>query len=157
MDYFIKFFSTLDPWHWLIIGGALLILEVLTPGGFFFLWMGICAAISAGIAWMYPHLSWEYQVGIFAILSITTVSMWRIFANKRYIKHQENLVNRRAQQYIGQSFILDQAIVNGQGRVKLGDGMWTIKGKDAPKGTIVTIVETDGTYLIVEEEKGLFR
>jgi len=39
------FFSNIDYWHWLILGGVLLIIEVIAPS-FFFLWLSIAAAIT---------------------------------------------------------------------------------------------------------------
>ena len=53
---------------------------------------------------------------------------------------------------IGQTVTVSEALVSGQGRVKVGDSAWLCKGPDAPIGAYVRIVGADGSVLIVEPE-----
>ena len=87
---------------------------------------------------------------LFAVLSLVAV-----FAARRYLRSQEGesdrpLLNRRALQHVGRSYVLAEAIENGRGKVKIGDTLWRVEGPDAPAGTQVTVTGADGTVLIVE-------
>ncbi|MGI9504126.1 MAG: NfeD family protein [Geminicoccaceae bacterium] len=42
-----------------------------------------------------------------------------------------------------------QPIVNGRGRIKLGDGTWAVTGPDLPAGHMVEIVGAEGALLKV--------
>ena len=46
--------------------------------------------------------------------------------------------------------VVDQAIEQGQGRVRVGDGVWMARGADAPQGARVRITGTQGSCLLVE-------
>ena len=43
-------------WHWLILGVALIILEILMPGAYF-LWMGISAAAVGAAMFIFPEMN----------------------------------------------------------------------------------------------------
>ena len=51
---------------------------------------------------------------------------------------------------IGETVTVVDAIVDGRGRVKVGDGVWPAKGADCEVGTKVRITGADGTVLVVE-------
>ena len=59
-------------WHWWILAGILLILELTIPA-FFFLWLGIAAAATGLIVMVMPGLSMETQLVLFAVLCF----VWR--------------------------------------------------------------------------------
>ena len=60
------------------------------------------------------------------------------------------MLNQRAAQLVGRVVPLEQAIVNGQGRVQIADAYWNVSGPDLPAGTAVRIVASDGMNLRVE-------
>ena len=47
---------------------------------------------------------------------------------------------------------LDQAIVGGRGRVRIGDSSWIAEGPDLPAGTRVRVVAVEGVVLKVQAE-----
>ena len=59
-------------------------------------------------------------------------------------------LNVRGQQYVGRSVVVEQAIENGRGRVRVGDTLWSAEGPDTPAGTSVTVTGTRGTVLVVK-------
>ena len=63
-------------WHWWILAGLLLIIELTVPA-FFFLWLGIAAGATGLIVLVFPDLGIESQLVLFAILSIVAVIAWR--------------------------------------------------------------------------------
>ena len=50
----------------------------------------------------------------------------------------------------GPLFVVHQAIVDGRGKVKVGDGVWMVTGPDSPVGTQVRVVGQEGVILKVE-------
>ena len=59
-------------------------------------------------------------------------------------------LNRRGEQYVGRTFTLQEAIVNGSGKIRLDDLIWKIHGQGCPMGTRVTVTGADGVVLLVE-------
>jgi membrane protein implicated in regulation of membrane protease activity len=143
-------FSQLQFWHWWIVGVALVIIEIITPG-FFLLWIGIAAGVTGVIVLLAPVLSWEVQVLIFAPLAVAAVVAARYYLLKHPIETADATLNRRGSQYIGHVFNLDEAIVNGVGKVKVGDTFWRVEGSDLPVGAKVKVTGIVGTVLKVEK------
>ena len=60
-------------------------------------------------------------------------------------------LNRRGEQYVGRHFTLEEAIVNGQGKIRVDDSTWKIEGpEDLPAGSQVQVIAVAGTVLKVE-------
>ena len=64
-----------EPWHWLLLGGALIVIEALAPG-FVALWLGIAAVLTGGVAWLLPSLGWQAQILVFAVLAVAAIYGW---------------------------------------------------------------------------------
>jgi membrane protein implicated in regulation of membrane protease activity len=58
----------------------------------------------------------------------------------------------RGAQYIGRRVTVEEAIVSGRGKVRVGDTIWPAQGEDAAKGSLVQVVGVNGTVLVVERE-----
>ncbi len=140
--------SELQAWHWALAGIVLMILEIFAPG-VFFMWMGLAAGIVAGIVWMVPDLSWQLQVLIFAALSILTVIAGRKLMDAFPSTSEEPNLNRRGEQYIGRTFTLDEPIINGEGKIRVDDTTWKIRGADCEAGNKVTVTGVDGVVFLV--------
>ncbi|TDK34129.1 NfeD family protein [Luteimonas terrae] len=140
--------------RWDVAGwGALALLlmaaETLAPGAFL-LWMGFAAAAVFLVALFAPGLTLLTQVALFVVLSFLSVLIYQKFFRKRARPSDQPLLNRRAQQHVGRVVPLEQGIVAGRGRVKIGDAFWVVEGPDLETGTPVRIVGTDGVNLHVE-------
>lgn len=136
-------------WHWWILAGALLILELTSPV-FFFLWIGFSAAAVGFLLLVFPGLPIEAQLVLFGVLSIVAVLAWRKYREVHPPASDQPLLNQRGQQYSGRIFTLNHPIVNGVGKVKVDDSTWRVKGPDLPSGTNVRVIGVDGTVFIVE-------
>lgn len=150
MDSILAFLTGIDYWYWFIFAGVLLILEVLTGGGFM-LWIGISAAVVGVVMVIFPHLFWPYQFLIFAIVAILSCIVWRNHLRKNPIQTDKPHLNRRSQQYLGRIFTLQEPIVDQVGRVHIGDTLWRVSGNDQAAGTKVKVVDVDGVTLKVEK------
>ncbi len=138
-----------DFWHWWMLAIVLVIIEILAPT-FFALWMAVAAAITGVILYLIPEMTWEYQVFLFAILSVVSIVVWRQYYSKNPIATDEPLLNRRGEQYVGRVITLHEAIVDGQGKVKVDDSTWKIEGEDCPAGTKIKIVSINNVVFQVE-------
>lgn len=147
-------FAELGPWNWMVLGFALLALEIVVPG-VFLLWIGIAAILTGALSlqlWGWEPWTWQVQVLVFLALSLISA-----FAGKRIMgngeaESDEPLLNRRSEQMVGRTATLAEPIAEGVGRVRLGDTIWRITGPDLPAGTRVRIVAARGSDLIVEAE-----
>jgi len=136
-------------WHWWILAGLLLILELTAPA-FFFLWLGIAAAAVGLILLVFKDIPIETQLVLFSIASIVAVLAWRKYRESRPVTTDQPNLNRRGHQYINRVFSLDSPIVNGVGKVTVDDSTWKVKGPDLPTGTPVRVTGVDGTVFTVE-------
>ena len=140
--------SSLGPWNWFILAVALLILETVIPG-VHFLWFGL-AAVVIGFLGLATGLSWQWQMLAFGLLSVLAVFWVRKYARPDVSISDQPDLNVRGQQYIGRSLVVEQAIQNGRGKVRVGDSIWAVEGPDAPAGARVTVTGAKGTVLVVE-------
>jgi membrane protein implicated in regulation of membrane protease activity len=136
-------------WHWWILAGLLLILELTAPA-FFFLWLGIAAAAVGMILLVFPSISVESQLVLFAIASIVSVVAWRKYREARPLITDQPNLNRRGHQYIGRVFSLTAPISNGVGKVTVDDSTWKVKGPDLPAGTHIKVTGVEGVVFKVE-------
>lgn len=144
----VEFIAANAPWSWIIAGLVLLGLELVLPGGFL-LWMGISGIITGLIVLVQP-LGWPVQWLIFGVLSLVSIALWVGWSRNRKATSDRPYLNRRAEQFTGYEAVLEQPIVQGFGRVVLGDTVWRVAGPDLPAGQRVRIVGSDGNVLRVE-------
>jgi membrane protein implicated in regulation of membrane protease activity len=144
----IAFLGENAPWSWIVAGLVLLALELVVPGGFL-LWMGI-AGILTGLLTLLQPLDWPVQWLVFGVLSLASILVWVRLTRNRAAQTDRPMLNRRAEQFIGQEAVLDQPIAGGFGRLALGDTVWRIAGPDLPAGERVRIVGAEGAVLRVE-------
>ncbi len=144
------FLGTVVFWQRWILGVVLAALEIAAPG-FIFLWLGIAAGVTGLVLLVFPATSVEIQMLVFAVFSVASVALSRWYLRSRPIESEDPTLNRRAEQYIGRNFTLDQAIRDGRGKVRVGDGFWRVKGADLPAGVQVRVTGVDGATLVVEK------
>ncbi len=139
-----------DVTTWAVLALALIAAETLAPGAFL-LWMGFAAAAMLLLVLLLPGLPLVAQVALFVVLSFLSIQVYRRWFRGRGRQSDRPLLNRRAEQNIGLVAPLEQAIVAGRGRIKVGDAFWTVEGPDLPAGTLVRVVAADGAILKVQE------
>ncbi|HKY81366.1 MAG TPA: NfeD family protein [Sphingobium sp.] len=137
-----------DHWWWLVFAAVLGIGEVLLPG-VFLIWVALAAAVTGLIALLLP-LSMPVQFLVFAALCLVAVWGGRRWYAANPVASQDPLLNDRAARLVGDVVMVVEAIENGRGRVKVGDGIWLCRGPDAPVGARVRVVGADASVLKVE-------
>lgn len=140
----LEFIDGLGAWAWWVGGALLLAIEILAPGNVF-VWFGI-AAVLTGSAALVADIGWQVQLILFAVLSVVLVVAGRSWF-ARAGASEEPLLNERATRLVGQSFVLGEPIVAGNGRIRIDDTVWRLTGPDVPSGTAIRIVGHDGAVL----------
>jgi inner membrane protein len=141
------FFESINYWHWLVFGLALIIIE-LFAWSTFFLWMGVSAIMTGIVSKIIPELSWQIELLLFAALSLASIFLAQKYFPVRTI---DNELNSRAERHIGNSYTVVSNDENGA-KVKVGDSLWLAKGFDMQIGQKVKVVDTDSVTLIVEPD-----
>ena len=139
--------ETLGPWGWFIIAGLLMIGELAAPGTYL-IWLGIAAGVTGGIAFAID-LHWQMQAVLFAVLALLAVLAGRRVASRTEGATDQPFLNRRADALVGRSFVLDEPIHGGAGRVRIDDSVWRVEGEDRPAGSVVVVERIDGAILKV--------
>ena len=140
--------TVLTHWFWLSLGLVLGVAEMVAPG-FFLMWLGLAALIVGGLDYFLP-ITVAYQVAMFATLSVVTVFAGKKFLHDNPIATEDADLNNRGARLTGEIVTVAEAIVNGHGRVKVGDSVWSARGVDAELGARVKVVGADGAVLLVE-------
>lgn len=134
--------AELGPWSWWILGLLLLGAEILVPG-IFLIWIGLAAIVVGAISfllWDSAVWGWQVQLLVFAALSLISAFIGRRIMAGRDDDTDQPMLNRRMEQMIGRTAMLEEPITEGQGRIRLGDTLWTVRGPDLPAGARVKIV-----------------
>src|SRR5262249_28013720 len=117
-------------WGWFLVGFALLLLELSSPGGFYFLFFGV-GAISVGIlAWLTVVEEAWVQLLFFSIFSIVTSVLFRKrllarFAPKTGEANIDSLVGEAAT-------VMDNIDADGFGKVELRGTAWWVDRRFLP-------------------------
>lgn len=140
----------MNHWAWAGLALMLAVMELIAPG-VFFLWLSIAAFATALLAFFTPDLGWQVHLTTFAVLAIIVTWTGRRYVKQHPEPSEDEGLNRRAERLVGHVFILIEAIENGAGRIKVGDGAWRVTGPDLPQGARVKVVGADGSTLLVEQ------
>lgn len=135
-------------WSWVAAGAVLLAIELVVPGGVF-VWLGL-SAVATGAVTLLTGLPWQWQFALFAILSLVTVILWTRYRRRRPEASDSPFLNQRTSRFLGQVHTLGEPIENGEGRLRIGDTTWRVKGPDTPAGAQVKITGADASVLRVE-------
>ena len=139
--------STSPALLWGTFALALAAAELVVPG-VFLIFLAIAAAITA-IVELFVPMGGAFQLLVFAVLSALSVSAGRLWYLARPATSVDPLLNDKAARLIGQTVTVSEAIVQGEGRVKVGDSSWAVTGPDAPVGARLTVVDVNGSTLAV--------
>ncbi|MGR5119970.1 NfeD family protein [Vibrio astriarenae] len=148
----ITILEQMNHWHWLAFGLALLAVELLGTAGYF-LWIGLSAML-IGILMTFIPMSWQLQWVAFATFSLVTAWLWwRKQLNNDRASDKARDLNQKDKQLIGVVLTLEEDVIVGKNRVRIGDTTWSaISDKALKQGTVVTITEMNGITLTLKEK-----
>lgn len=141
--------NLVNNYGWWLLALVLIGAEMILPG-YFLLWIGVAAGLMGAIVLLAPALPAIAQAVVFALLAILTCTVyWRFIRPLAEHRDDQPLLNRRGEKLVGKRFVLVEPIVNGRGKVSVGDGSWLAEGPDLPAGSEVEVVACEGTALKV--------
>ena len=146
----MEWLTEISAWHWASLGIILLVLETLGTAGFL-IGSAIAAFLMAVVILIDPNMSWKWQLAVFSI----SAAIFSLIYLKRFASFNENTdqpnLNNRAAQHIGKRYTLKEAIVNGQGRIQVGDTFWKVScDTDLQAATQIEVIAVDSMTLIVK-------
>lgn len=140
----------LGGWAWVLLGLALLAIELALPG-VFAIWVGLAALAVGLITVIEPLAGWDWRAQ-----AVTFVALSGVFAvvGRRLTADdggdESRRLNRPMRDLVGRTGTLLDAIEGGTGRAKLGDTLWRVEGPDLPAGARVRVTGERGGTLSVE-------
>jgi membrane protein implicated in regulation of membrane protease activity len=134
---------------WLATALVLVIAELAAPG-FFLIFLAAAAALTGLVMLVMPGMSLIAQALLFAATTAVAVRIGRRWYHRSPPTSTDPLLNDRAARLIGKTVEVCDAIVAGEGRVRVGDGAWTAQGPDTTAGAFVRITGAKGSVLLVE-------
>lgn len=136
-------------WYWWALAAVLLVFEMMLPG-IVFLFLALGAAAAGLFLLVVADLSLEWQLAVFAVVAVASAIGLRPTLRRLQARDTTpNTINARGDSLVGRIVVLDAPILNGRGRVVLGDGSWTVIGPDMATGAKVRVTAVNGTELSV--------
>ena len=142
-------FDNLQFWHWWVFAIVLVILEIFSPGAFF-MWLGAAAGATGLALLILPEMSWEIQFIIFAAMSIIAILVGRTFFSRKSVNTDDPTLSQLEKELTGKTVEVEKPIINGSGRVKVGESTWKAQGPDCDAGKSVKVIGVKGAVLLVE-------
>lgn len=141
-------FENLNFIHWLILGIALIILELFV-WTVFLLWIGSSAITVGIIFFLLPNVSGLLQLLIFIVLAVAAT----LLSKKYYpVKTVDEQLHDKAKSHVGKECTIE-SVENGVTKVKIGESLWFAKGSDLSAGQSVKIIDVESSTFIVEPSK----
>ena len=141
-------FENLNFIHWLVLGIALIILELFV-WTVFLLWIGSSAITVGIIFFLLPNVSGLLQLLIFIVLAVAAT----LLSKKYYpVKTVDEQLHDKAKSHIGKECTIE-SVENGVTKVKIGESLWFAKGSDLSAGQSVKIIDVESSTFIVEPSK----
>jgi inner membrane protein len=138
----------MNAWFW-AIGSLIVAIAELHFPGCYLIWIAAGGGVTAILSFAYD-LSLHTQIEIFvASTLLTCVGGYFIYRNVFGSYKKEGALNDRAKQMIGAKGVVSVPIVNGHGKVKLGDTVWLAEGPDLESGAAIIVKGVRGITVIV--------
>jgi membrane protein implicated in regulation of membrane protease activity len=141
--------NLLASYGWWVLALVLIAAELIAPG-YFLLWIGLAAGVMGLVMLIFPGMPFIAQAVVFGVLAIAVCLIyWKFIRPAAELRNDQPLLNRKGERMIGRRVLVAEALVNGRGKVKVGDSVWLAEGTDAAVGATVEVVGVHGTTLTV--------
>ena len=141
-------FDNLNFMHWLVLGLALIILELFLWTTFL-LWIGASAITVSIVFYLIPDVD-----GLIQLLTFLAISVAATYLSKKYypVKTVDDELNEKAKTYIGKECKVS-SMEDGVIKVQIGKSLWFAEGTDLSVCQTVKIVGVEASTFIVEPVK----
>ena len=113
-------------WSWLLIGLMLMAMEMVSPGGFFLMFLGLAALIVGAISGFGPDLPTWLQWVLFSALSIVSLLFFRgpLLARMKAAEPKRGEVDA----LVGEvATVLEDVAPGAQGKAELRGSVWSAR------------------------------
>jgi inner membrane protein len=136
-------------WAWVILAGILALAELHVPGSYL-VWIALGAALTGAVDAAFG-VSVEGQLGTFAAGSaLSGIAGYFVYRRWHRRRRGDAPLNERSLAMVGARGTVCEAILNGRGKVRLGDGVWLANGPDLAAGMPVVVSSVQGTRVVVQ-------
>lgn len=140
-------------WLWGVAGLVLLALEMAT-GTFYVLWFGVAALLVALAVWVFPDISPARQYFIFAVLSLGSLAIWKLYYKKTETHSRVGQAQGEEIGRIGIVFETVNATQNGKIRFTqgvMGSREWSaVSSNTIEIGSQAKVIAVEGNALRIE-------
>jgi membrane protein implicated in regulation of membrane protease activity len=142
----------MEWWIWLLAGLLLLLIELVTPGGFYFMFFGIGALTVGVLAGLHAAGPVWFQLVLFSFLSLGTLWLFR----GKLLALTEGKGVAAVDSLIGETAVtVDRIAAREIGKVEMRGTSWTARNiGDQPlkRGERVKVERVEGLTLFVRPE-----
>jgi membrane protein implicated in regulation of membrane protease activity len=135
-------------WVWACLAVLIGWAELHVPGSYL-IWIAIGAGLTATSEAVWG-LSLSAQIAAFAVLSATSCGAGYFIYRRFNHPKEATPLNQRDLLLIGAQGVVCFPIVDGQGKVRLGDSVWLADGPNLPEGAHVIVKSVHVTRITVE-------
>jgi membrane protein implicated in regulation of membrane protease activity len=141
----------MEWWIWLLVGLLLLLTEVLTPGGFYFLFFGIGALVTGVLAGFDVAGPVWAQWLLFSTISVVSLLLLR----PHLIKMMGSSSAHEVDSFVGETCVaVDDIPVNGFGKAEMRGTAWNARNvgqRPLARGERCKVERVEGLLLWIRE------
>lgn len=134
---------------WMALAIALGAAELALPG-VFLVFIAFAAAMTGLTVFALPVLPPLAQLAAFSVWSAASILIGRRWYFDFPVASSDPMLNDRAARMIGELVTVVEPINGREGRVRVGDGVWSATGPDAEIGIRMRVAGIRGSTLVVE-------
>lgn len=136
--------------NWMLLGIALMVLEVMTPG-LVSVFFGLAALVVGILVWLWPAFPVSVQYVVFALLSVIFLFLLRRMFRRAFTGRRSGVADGLGDEYVGQRALVVTLIrPDEHGKVEFHGSHWHAEADEAIEpGTPVLIVARDNLTLKV--------
>jgi inner membrane protein len=142
----------MEWWIWILLGLLLFLAELVTSGGFNFMFFGIGAVVVGVLAGFGAAGPLWFQFILFSILALATLWLFR----EKLLQLTEGVALQNVDSLVGETAVAsDQIAVNGIGKAEMRGTSWSARNiGDQPlkRGERAKVERVEGLTLIVRPE-----
>ena len=141
-------------WMWMIAGLVLLACEIITPGTFFFIFLGISGLLTGLVAWIAPDLPAWVPWLLFSIFSAVSLAFFRKPLMEKFKLSGKS--GHKVDSLVGENALaLEDMAPGAMGKVELRGASWTARNTgDQPiqRSERPKVERVDGLTLYVRNQ-----
>lgn len=142
-------------WVWMLLGAALLALEMLTPGTFFVLFFGVAALVVGALVGIGLTGEAWVQWLLFSVLSLVSLLAFRGRLLAYFSKSRSSTVGTES--LLGEvATLLEDLEPGAVGKAELRGAAWSVRHREErplPRGQRCRVEKVDGLTLWVRAER----